>query len=123
MTGRDCHAAAARRITRSRHLVIARKSRQFHARVDPELREHVAEMAVDRVRRDEETLGDLAICQPLGDEPGDRKLSRGQRGPTARLGLGGDEAAAAMSAFVFAWPAMPQPPSGDSVISTQVRSA
>ena len=32
-------------------------------------------------------------------------------------------AAAAMSAFVFAWPAIPQPPSGDSVISTQVRSA
>jgi hypothetical protein len=28
-----------------------------------------------------------------------------------------------MSAFVFAWPAMPQPPSGASVISTQVRSA
>jgi hypothetical protein len=30
-------------------------------------------------------------------------------------------AAAAMSAFVFAWPAMPQVPSGDLVISTQVR--
>jgi hypothetical protein len=32
-------------------------------------------------------------------------------------------ALAAMSAFVFAWPWMPQPPSGDSVIRTQVRSA
>ena len=28
-----------------------------------------------------------------------------------------------MSAFVFARPAMPQPPSGDSVMSTHVRSA
>ena len=32
-------------------------------------------------------------------------------------------AAAAMSAWVLACPPMPQPPSGDSVISTQVRSA
>src|SRR5216684_3324956 len=31
-------------------------------------------------------------------------------------------ASATMSAPVFAWPLMPQPPSGDSVISTQVRS-
>src|SRR2546425_11091458 len=31
-------------------------------------------------------------------------------------------AKATMSALVFAWPSMPQPPSGDSVISTQVRS-
>jgi hypothetical protein len=32
-------------------------------------------------------------------------------------------ASAAMSAAVLAWPLMPQPPSGDSVISTRVRSA
>jgi hypothetical protein len=31
--------------------------------------------------------------------------------------------AAALSAFVFAWPVMPQPPSGNSVINAHVRSA
>src|SRR6267143_1838163 len=90
---RDSHDAAARGITRSRHLVIARKSRQFHARVDPELREHVAEMAVHGVRRDEEALGDLSVCQSFGDEPGDGELRRRQRRPAACLGFGGDKAA------------------------------
>jgi hypothetical protein len=49
MTDRGSHAAAVHGITRSRHLVIARKSRQLDARVDAELREYVAEMAVHGV--------------------------------------------------------------------------
>src|SRR5947208_11215690 len=90
---RDCHDAAARSITRSRHLVIARKARQFHARVDPELRENVAEVAVHSVRRDEEALGDLSVGQSFGDEPGYGELRRRHRRPAVRLGFGGDKAA------------------------------
>src|SRR5438552_14639945 len=93
MAGGGCHAAATRRITRSRHLVIARESRQLHARVDAELREHVAEMAADSVRRDKKALGDLAIRQPFGDEARDGELRCRHGCPPARLGLGGDEAA------------------------------
>src|SRR3989442_1187963 len=93
MIGRGCHAAGVRGITRSRHLVIARESCQLHARVDAELREDVAEVAVHGVRRDEEALGNLPVGQPFGDEPGDGELRRRHRRPTARLGFGGDEAA------------------------------
>src|SRR6266566_638799 len=93
IAGRDCHAVAVRGITRSRHLVIAHESRQLHARVDAELQEDVTEMAVHRVRRDEEALGDLPVGQPFGDEPCDGELRRRQRRPTAGLGFGGDEAA------------------------------
>src|SRR5207244_13420851 len=68
MTARGCHTAAVRGITRSRHLVILRESGQLHARVDAELREDVAEMAVHGVRRAEEALGDLSGGQPFGGE-------------------------------------------------------
>ena len=91
--GRDCHGAATRGIARSGHLVIARESGELHARVDSELREHMPEMAVHGVRRDEEALGDLAVRQPFGDEPRDGELGRRQRRPAVRLGFGGDEAA------------------------------
>ena len=72
---------------------VERESGQLHARVDAELREDVAEMAVHGVRRDEEALGDLPVGQPFGDEPCDGELRRRHRRPTARLGFGGDEAA------------------------------
>src|SRR3989442_10723689 len=91
---RDCHDAAARGITRSRHLVIARESGQLHARVDAELREDVAEMAVHGARRDEEAFGDLPVGQPFGDEPCDGEFRRRHRRPTAGLRFGGCKSAA-----------------------------
>ena len=93
MIGQGCHAAAVRGITRSRHLVVARESGQLYARVDAQLREHVAEMAADGVRRDEKAFGDLSIRQPFGDEARDGQFRCRQRRPAARLGFGGDEAA------------------------------
>src|SRR3989454_8865566 len=89
---RDCHDAAARGIARSGDLIIARNSRQLYARGDAELREHVAEMAIDGVRRDEKAFGDLAIRQPFGDEAREGEFRRRQRRPTVRLWLRGDEA-------------------------------
>ena len=85
------HRAAG--ITRSRHLIVARESCQLDARVDAELREHVAEVAVHGVRRDEEALGNLTVGQTVGDKPRDGELGRRQCRPTVRFGLGGNEAA------------------------------
>jgi hypothetical protein len=75
----DCHDAAARGIARSGDLIVVRKSRQLHARVDAELREHVAEVAVHGVGRDEKALSDLSIRQPFGDETRDGEFRRRQR--------------------------------------------
>jgi hypothetical protein len=85
-----CHRTAG--IARSRHLVIAGESCQLDARVDAELREHVAEMAVHRVRRDEEALGNLAVGETVGDKPRDGDLGRRQRRPTLGFRFGGDDA-------------------------------
>jgi hypothetical protein len=72
------HRAAG--IARSGDLIIARNTRQFHTRGDAELREHVAEMAADDVRRDKEAFGDLSIFrQPVGDEARDGEFRRRQR--------------------------------------------
>src|SRR6266404_3378214 len=90
--GRGCHDAAGRGIARSRDLVIARNSRQLYARGDAELREHVAEMAIDGVRRDKEALGGLSIRKPLSDEARDSQFRGSQRRPTVRLGFDGDQA-------------------------------
>src|SRR6266516_1169880 len=81
---RGCHDAATCGIARSGHLVVARESRQLDARVDAELREHVPEMAVHRVRRDKEALGDLAIGHAFGDESRDGELGARQRRPAPR---------------------------------------
>src|SRR5690348_20068 len=54
------------------------------ARVDPELREHLAQMPLDRARTDEELCADLRIRQAVAREPGDLLLLRCQL--VARLG-------------------------------------
>src|SRR2546425_9774312 len=43
--------------------------------------------------------------------------------PPHRFPCSAARAEATMSALVLAWPSIPQPPSGDSVMSTQVRPA
>src|SRR6478672_6061583 len=92
MTGGACHAATVVDIARSRHLVVVRKSSQLDPRVDAEFREDVAEMAVHGMRRDKQSLGDLTVGKPLGNEPSDGELGRGQCSPTFRFWLGCVEA-------------------------------
>jgi hypothetical protein len=52
--------------------------RKFGSRGDSELREHIAEMEVDRPRAEEELRCDLAVGQALRNEARDLELLRGQ---------------------------------------------
>src|SRR5262249_19557028 len=58
---------------------------ELHPRGDPELREHVPEMEVDRPRTQEELCGDLLVRRAAGDQVGDLELLRGQSAQRARV--------------------------------------
>src|SRR5579862_5779424 len=77
----------------SHAVVVACEPRQLDARLDSELREDVTEMAVYRVWRDEEPLGDFAVRQTVGDQLRDSELRRGHRRPSSRLRLDGNKSA------------------------------
>jgi hypothetical protein len=55
------------------------------ARVDAELGVDSGEVVADRLRRQEEPLGDLGVAQPRGDEGQDLRFALGQAG---RMGAG-----------------------------------
>ena len=83
---------------------------QVAARRDPELRVRVAQVPLDRLARDEELLGDLAVAPALGRELGDAALARAERlaargaRPAARAG---PAAASSSSARCSTAPAPP----------------
>src|SRR5262245_52947712 len=70
-----------------RVLVPERDAGELQARGDRELREHVAQVRVDRARREEQLRGDLLVGHPLGDEAGDLELLRRELVDGARLAL------------------------------------
>src|SRR3954452_24931223 len=63
---------------------VLRCRAELFARVDPELREHPAQVPLDRARADEELRADLGIRAALGGEACDLRLLRGE--PVARVG-------------------------------------
>ena len=60
------------------------RARELAARADPELAVRVREVHLDRLRRDVERLGDVAVGLPLGREVGDAALARRERLDAAR---------------------------------------
>lgn len=52
----------------------------------------MAQVSLNRLRGDEEALGDLAVGHPLGGETGDAELARGQRLDAAEDRLAGSGA-------------------------------
>src|SRR4051794_13708701 len=60
------------------------RPRQLLARAHAELAVHVAELEVDRVRRDEHRLRDLALAASLGRQGGHAPLGVRQRAEAAR---------------------------------------
>jgi hypothetical protein len=63
---------------------------------DPELAIHAAEVRLGGLGGDEQRLGDLAIGEAIGGEPGDTQLAGGQRVAAGDrvapwLGAGGDQ--------------------------------
>src|SRR5271155_1718112 len=70
-------------------VVIGYKTRQRDSRVHIELCEYAPEVAVDRVGRDEQLLGHLAIRVTLGYKPRDGQLGVGHRCPARPSGLPG----------------------------------
>src|SRR3954447_193658 len=63
---------------RRRRPRVLRYRAELFARVDPELREHAAQMPLDRTRADEELCADLGIRAALGGEACDLRLLRGE---------------------------------------------
>ncbi len=85
------HAGSATADVRLDHVVAgaARRgssvaSAELFARTDPELREHLAQVPLDRARADEKLCADLGVRASLGGEPCDLRLLRGEA--VARLG-------------------------------------
>src|SRR5262249_56052319 len=63
---------------------------ELGARVDPELVEHVGDVRLDRAVRDEQSDRNLAVSEPLGDQPSDLQLApaedwRGRGGGPSQL--------------------------------------
>src|SRR5262249_46405862 len=58
---------------------------ELHPRGDPELREHVPEVEVDRPRAQEELRGDRLVRRAPGDQLRDLELLRGQPVQRARV--------------------------------------
>src|SRR4051812_31420285 len=69
---------------RRRRPRVLRCRAELFARVDPELREHPAQVPLDRARADEELCADLGIRAALGGEACDLPLLRGE--PVTRVG-------------------------------------
>src|SRR3954471_16229731 len=80
--GRKARALAGGR--RRRRPRVVRGRAELFARVDPELREHSAQVPLDRPRADEELCADLGIRAALGGEACDLRLLRGE--PVTRVG-------------------------------------
>jgi hypothetical protein len=59
--------------------------RELDARGDPERDEDVAQLRVDRARREEQPRGDLAIGESLGDEASDLQLLGREPRQAARI--------------------------------------
>src|SRR4051794_37743070 len=74
--GRKARALAGGR--RRRRLPVVRCRAELFARVDPELREHPAQVPLDRARADEELCADLRVRAALGGEACDLGLLRGE---------------------------------------------
>jgi hypothetical protein len=88
-SGRSAHAAGGE----GWRLAVEREVCELRARRDAQLREHVAQVVVDRPRREEELRRHLLVRSPFGDEPRDldllgRELVEGARVPLPR-GLAG----------------------------------
>src|SRR5207302_1178272 len=64
-----------------------KRLRQFAAPSDVELPVRVAQVVLDRLRRDEQRLGDLPVALPGGGELGDPPLARGERRRAAEQDL------------------------------------
>ena len=71
--------------------MLDREASEFDARVDVELRERVTQMGIDRVRRDIELPGHLAVGHAFRDEPDDRQLRLSEALPTGLRTLGRDQ--------------------------------
>ena len=56
----------------------AQDASQLAAAADAELREHLAQVPLDRARAEEELRADLRVRQAVASEPGDLRLLRGQ---------------------------------------------
>src|SRR4051794_40934422 len=69
---------------RRRRPRVLRRGAELLARADPELREHPAQVPLDRARADEELCADLGIRAALGGEACDLRLLRGE--PVTRVG-------------------------------------
>src|SRR3954471_16362290 len=69
---------------RRRRPLVLRCRAELFARVDPELREHPAQVPLDRARADEQLCADLGIRAALGGEACDLRLLRGE--PVTRVG-------------------------------------
>ena len=77
-------AARARDLTdptrgRMRLLALTERAGELAPRLDVELAVRVAQVVLDRLGRDEQRLGDLAVALTRGGELGDPALARGQR--------------------------------------------
>src|SRR5262252_802689 len=79
--GRRHGGAAAIASLEGRHpcLFFAERRGQLAPTGDLELGVGAREMALDRLERDVELVGDLAICAAFGRQPRDAKLARRQR--------------------------------------------
>ena len=62
---------------------------QLRARGDAELREHLAQVVLDRLRADEQLRGDALVGGALADQPRDLQLLRGELGQRADVALAG----------------------------------
>src|SRR3954465_10989326 len=69
---------------RRRRPLVLRCRAELFARVDPELREHPAQVPLDRARADEHLCADLGIRPAPGGEACDLRLLRGE--PVTRVG-------------------------------------
>ena len=75
-----------------------------------------------RIRRIERDWADQVGAERYDAFRACSKSSPSAADPVGQPPASSRRAAATMSALVLAWPSMPQPPSGDSEMSTQVRS-
>ena len=69
--------------------MVASKASQLDSRVDPELCEHMAEVAVHRVGGHEEPFGDFSVGQAFCHEAGNGELGSGDRRPAGQFGFRG----------------------------------
>src|ERR1700752_4724362 len=67
---------------------------EFHTTVDVDLLEDMGEVGLDRLRRDEHALGDLAIAEAIGGQLPDLPLRGGERWPASRRAAAGAARAA-----------------------------